>query len=114
MPEKMLSELDFYRDFFHQQPLETIYFGGGTPGMIPPAYIHNLLEKAIATFGMVGNPEITLEANPEDIEADNLSAWKDAGVNRLSIGIQSLQDEELLQRCIRTQRKVLTDTSLPR
>lgn len=71
-------------------PFETIYFGGGTPSLLPPSAIHDLL----STFD-VGDAEVTLEANPEDVTAEHASAWRDAGVNRVSLGAQSFDDSVL-------------------
>lgn len=82
-------------------PLETLYFGGGTPSVIPAGDIAELIRTAALHFNTKNVIEITLEANPEDITPPNLEVWKAAGVNRLSIGIQSLDEEELKQmnRC---------------
>lgn len=73
--------------------LNTIYFGGGTPGASPPYLVHkflNLLRDHIDQ-----NTEITLEANPNNLSNENLVAWKDAGINRLSVGVQSLNPQIL-------------------
>ncbi|MCX6264475.1 MAG: radical SAM family heme chaperone HemW [Bacteroidetes bacterium] len=71
------------------EPIETIYLGGGTPSLIPPASIKNLLEFVHASFSVSANAEITLEANPDDITAEQVTAWKKAGINRMSVGVQS-------------------------
>lgn len=71
-------------------PFETIYFGGGTPSLLPPAAIRDLLGAFV-----VGDAEVTLEANPEDVTADHAAAWRDAGVNRVSLGAQSFDDSVL-------------------
>jgi oxygen-independent coproporphyrinogen-3 oxidase len=71
------------------EPIETIYLGGGTPSLIPPAAIHHLLEFVHASFSVSANVEITLEANPDDITAEQVTAWKKAGINRMSVGVQS-------------------------
>src|SRR3989344_761111 len=72
-------------------PLKTIYFGGGTPSVTPAG----LLERLLKTLPVDKNTEITLEANPTNINEENLHAWKKIGINRLSIGIQSLNDRIL-------------------
>jgi oxygen-independent coproporphyrinogen-3 oxidase len=71
------------------EPIETIYLGGGTPSLIPPAAIHHLLECIRASFSVSASAEITLEANPDDITAEQVAAWKMAGINRMSVGVQS-------------------------
>jgi len=70
---------------------DTIYFGGGTPSLLPPAAITALLEKLLPRTVL----EITLEANPEDVTPDNARAWRAAGVNRVSLGAQSFDDSVL-------------------
>lgn len=75
--------------------IHTVYFGGGTPSMLPVADVEGVL-KTIRSFYLMGeNAEITLEANPDDLTEDKLSAWKKAGINRLSIGVQSFFEEDL-------------------
>jgi oxygen-independent coproporphyrinogen III oxidase len=76
-------------------PVSTIYFGGGTPSLLATAEIKNVIEKLSETFVIVEDVEITLEANPDDIDLAKLQGWKDAGINRLSIGIQSFYQEDL-------------------
>ncbi len=76
-------------------PVETIYFGGGTPSMVTAAQIKALIHEVYLHFDVVDYPEITLEANPDDLTKPYLSALKESGVNRLSIGIQSFHDKEL-------------------
>jgi oxygen-independent coproporphyrinogen III oxidase len=71
------------------EPIETIYLGGGTPSLIPPAAIHHMLECIHASFSVSASAEITLEANPDDITAEQVAAWKMAGINRMSVGVQS-------------------------
>ena len=75
--------------------IETIYFGGGTPSILIKEELETIL-KTIQTHYTVGkNPEITLEANPDDISENAVLDWKNAGVNRLSIGLQSFHSESL-------------------
>lgn len=74
--------------------LASIYFGGGTPSLAPPALIADVIEAA-ARFGLSEQAEISLEANPGSSDAAHFSAYHAAGVNRLSIGVQSLDDGEL-------------------
>lgn len=78
-----------------QEPIETIYFGGGTPSMLTASQINLLIAEVYAQFSVVTLPEITLEANPDDLTPAYLKALKEVGINRLSIGIQSFRDKEL-------------------
>ena len=75
--------------------LDTVYFGGGTPSLLKPEEIETILATADSTFGVKLDAEITLEANPNDILRADLRGLKAAGVNRLSIGVQSLRDNAL-------------------
>lgn len=75
--------------------LETIYFGGGTPGIIKEENVTRLMEHIRELFEVRSDAEITLEVNPEDVNTSKLSVWKSIGINRLSIGIQSFQDRIL-------------------
>lgn len=76
-------------------PLTSVYFGGGTPSLMPPDAIWQVLGLCHQCFGLAEPCEVTLEANPNDISEDTVAAWRDAGVNRLSIGLQSLDDDAL-------------------
>lgn len=77
------------------EPLTSIFFGGGTPSLMPPALVGALLCEAERLWGFAGDIEITLEANPTSVEAANFAALAEAGVNRVSLGVQSLRDEAL-------------------
>ncbi len=77
------------------QPLETVYFGGGTPSLLPPEAIARLLDRIRARFGMAAGAEVTLEANPGPDERGDATAWRDAGVTRISLGAQSMDRGEL-------------------
>jgi len=75
--------------------LTSIFFGGGTPSLMPPALVAALLAEAEALWGFADGIEITLEANPSSVEAANFAGLAAAGVNRVSLGVQSLDDAEL-------------------
>jgi oxygen-independent coproporphyrinogen-3 oxidase len=75
--------------------VDSVYIGGGTPSLLDPAHIANLLGAMRKTFAMDA-PEVTLEADPETVEAEKASAWVAAGVNRVSFGLQSFVDKELI------------------
>jgi oxygen-independent coproporphyrinogen-3 oxidase len=74
---------------------DTIYFGGGTPSLLPPAAIADLVEACRGSFDVEADAEVTLEANPETVTRERMSGYRDAGVNRVSLGVQSFRDEEL-------------------
>lgn len=77
------------------EPVETIYFGGGTPSILPEKDLTKLIHNIFDHFVVGEGAEITLEANPDDINKENLKQWKAAGINRLSIGVQSFYDDDL-------------------
>ncbi|WKW47104.1 radical SAM family heme chaperone HemW [Myroides sp. JBRI-B21084] len=77
------------------QPIETIYFGGGTPSVLLNTEINLLIDTVYKLFNVVENPEITLEANPDDLTFERIKALSETKINRLSIGIQSFFDEDL-------------------
>lgn len=75
--------------------IHSIYFGGGTPSLLNQAELDQIFNAINQTFKIDAASEITLEANPDDIHKKNLSIWEKSGINRLSIGLQSFNDEEL-------------------
>ena len=80
------------------ESLETIYFGGGTPSLLPPEAISALLTSLRDAFHVTpsrDDVEVTLEANPEDVTLDHATAWRHAGINRVSLGAQSFDDRVL-------------------
>jgi len=77
------------------EPLTSIFFGGGTPSLMPPALVETLLAEAERLWGFAPEIEITLEANPSSVEAANFAALAAAGVNRVSLGLQAMDDEAL-------------------
>lgn len=76
--------------------VETIYFGGGTPSVLDESELRLLLETVYADYQVTDQPEITFEANPDDCTKDNLKMWSDLGINRLSIGVQSFDQHDLM------------------
>ena len=80
-----------------QGPLTSIFFGGGTPSLLPVQGIQTILDSARATFGFAAEIEISLEANPGTVTPDYLAALRRAGVNRLSLGVQALTDADLVR-----------------
>jgi len=76
-------------------PLRSIFFGGGTPSLMPPATVEAVIERAVRHFGAEEGIEVTLEANPTSVEAERFRAYRTAGVNRVSLGVQALNDADL-------------------
>jgi oxygen-independent coproporphyrinogen III oxidase len=76
-------------------PADTIYFGGGTPSLLEPEEVGALVGACREAFAVSPDAEVTIEANPETVSAERLSAYREAGVNRVSFGVQSFRDEEL-------------------
>jgi len=91
----LLSEMSLRKDYLTDELVETIYFGGGTPSLLPSKDHAALIEKIYSTLQVSPNAEITLETNPDDISEERLKDWKETGINRLSIGIQSFFEEDL-------------------
>lgn len=91
-----MKEVDIQRNYLDPDFIETIYFGGGTPSLLNISELKSILNKLYDTFNVSENAEITLEANPDDISEESLVNWKTAGINRLSVGIQSFFQEDLL------------------
>jgi oxygen-independent coproporphyrinogen-3 oxidase len=91
----LLSEMDLRKDYLNHETVETIYFGGGTPSLLSSKEHGILIEKIYSAFQISPNTEITLETNPDDISDDILRNWKETGINRLSIGIQSFFEDDL-------------------
>ena len=92
--EALLIEIEL-RENYISSPIQTIYFGGGTPSLLSAEQIITIVQKLQTNFDLTQLEEFTLEANPDDISSDNLLLWKNMGVNRLSLGIQSFQNEAL-------------------
>lgn len=89
------KEMDLRRTRDGVERVSTLYFGGGTPSILPPSAVARLVEAVRQRFDLDREAEITLEANPDDISPTSIAAWRAAGINRLSIGIQSFRDEQL-------------------
>ncbi|NBS23404.1 MAG: coproporphyrinogen III oxidase [Altererythrobacter sp.] len=93
--DALLADMRNEAEMAGGEPLHSIFFGGGTPSLMPPALVEALLQKAEALWGFDANIEITLEANTSSVEAANFAALTQAGVNRVSLGVQSLEDDTL-------------------
>ena len=88
-------EIALQKDYLGDKILKTIYFGGGTPSLLTPDELEKILNTIQQYFSVENEAEITLEANPEDLNPTYLSDLKTLGINRLSIGIQSFREENL-------------------
>ncbi|ULQ52453.1 radical SAM family heme chaperone HemW [Flavihumibacter fluvii] len=91
----LLTEIKQEAHRLSGQSIETIYFGGGTPSLLTVEELNSILNQLAASFSILRDAEITLEANPDDIRIELLEEWKLAGINRLSIGVQSFREEDL-------------------
>ena len=91
----LIREIQLRKNEFHGEIIETIYFGGGTPSVLTNAEILSLIEAVYENFEVIENPEITLEANPDDLSEERIIALSKTPINRLSIGIQSFFEDDL-------------------
>lgn len=91
----LLKEIALQKDYLQTEPVKTIYFGGGTPSLCTLEEIQSVTTMIRSFHQVSEDAEITLEANPDDITKEKLAGWKKAGINRLSIGIQSFFEEDL-------------------
>lgn len=93
--DSMTKEIILRQNYLQGMPIASIYFGGGTPSLLTFKEIEHLLNQVLQSFTLVPGAEITLEANPDDLTVEKLKQWHTMGINRLSIGIQSFNDEIL-------------------
>lgn len=97
----LLAEIELQQRFFENggsgtnDQVNTIYFGGGTPSLLAAPELEKVMQRLRHTFLFSNDPELTLEANPDDITIEKLSEWGSLGFNRLSIGVQSFSDDVL-------------------
>jgi oxygen-independent coproporphyrinogen-3 oxidase len=90
-----LSEIERVSRETSGRVLNTVFFGGGTPSLMDPELVNSILSKVRDCWTLSNDVEITLEANPTSVESGRFQGYRDAGVNRISMGIQSLKDEDL-------------------
>jgi oxygen-independent coproporphyrinogen III oxidase len=93
--KSICKEIILQKEFLQNSNLETIYFGGGTPSLLSQSQLGAIFQTISAHYSLKNIKEITLEANPDDINIEKLNQWKAAGINRLSIGVQSFDEETL-------------------
>ncbi len=90
-----MRELDRVAEELPNRVLNTVFFGGGTPSLMHPDTVATVIDHVRTKWPMANDPEITLEANPGSVEAGKFAGFRDAGVNRISMGIQALNDRDL-------------------
>jgi oxygen-independent coproporphyrinogen-3 oxidase len=91
----LAKEIALRKDEFKKEVIETIYFGGGTPSILEVADLRLLIDAVYSNYTLVENPEITVEANPDDLTEERIIALSQNRINRLSIGIQSFFEDDL-------------------
>jgi oxygen-independent coproporphyrinogen-3 oxidase len=91
----LLRELDHYADLTAGRTVTSIFFGGGTPSLMEPATVGAIIDRVARRWPVAERLEVTLEANPTSVEADKFRAFRTAGINRVSLGIQALDDASL-------------------
>lgn len=95
MIQALIRELEIRKDEFENDVVDCIYFGGGTPSVLETEEINTLIETVYAHYTVSSNPEITLEANPDDLSKEKIVQLSNSKINRLSIGVQSFFEEDL-------------------
>jgi oxygen-independent coproporphyrinogen-3 oxidase len=93
--DALLKEIAIRQNYLGGEQVKTIYLGGGTPSMLDASDLHEILKSVQQQFHVEPTAEVTLEANPDDISGEKLRSWRELGLNRLSIGIQSFFEEDL-------------------
>src|ERR1700757_372177 len=111
--EAILKELDFYKESIERLPLGSIFFGGGTPSLFSAGSIGRIISKILEVASPLDPLEVSLEVNPKTADLEKLKGFRDVGVNRISVGVQSFGERKLnLLGRINTpddSRKVLGD-----
>ncbi|MBT6698872.1 MAG: radical SAM family heme chaperone HemW [Flavobacteriales bacterium] len=95
MINSLKKEIELRKHYLNNNTIETIYFGGGTPSILTESEISLLINTITENYTVINNAEISLECNPDDLTREKVQNLKKAGINRLSIGIQSFNDEDL-------------------
>lgn len=122
--EALKKELILRKDEGAEEAVETIYFGGGTPSVLEISELQSIIQTVYAHYRVTEHPEITLEANPDDLTDENIfKSYQSVGINRLSIGIQSFFDQDLklmnrahdaneAKRCLQSAKKYFDNISI--
>jgi len=114
--QAIASEITLQKDYLEGETIETIYMGGGTPSILTAGELDKIVETVYKTFTVRPSAEFTLEANPDDLIPDKLRYFRNAGINRLSVGVQSFNDftlkalnrahnAEMAKHCIQSARE---------
>lgn len=90
-----LAEIERYRDLLPDRTLGSIYFGGGTPSLMEPETVSQIMDAVRSAWRVSNQLEVTLEANPSSVEAQRFAGYRDIGVNRVSMGFQALNNDDL-------------------
>jgi putative oxygen-independent coproporphyrinogen III oxidase len=93
--EAIVQELKWLQQKSKGKKVTSIFFGGGTPSLMPPAAVDLVLQSIASLWSVSETAEITLEANPTSVEAENFRGYRTAGINRVSVGVQSLVEDDL-------------------
>ena len=93
--EALLNEILLQKKYLNDEVVDTIYLGGGTPSLLSEADLYHIINAIYRNFAVAADPEITFEANPDDITLEGLNSWRKNKINRLSIGVQSFFEEDL-------------------
>ncbi len=93
--DALLAEISLARQRLGKREISTIFFGGGTPTLLPPAHLGRVLDALDDSFGLAGDCEITTEANPDSVDATSLQELREVGFNRISFGVQSVKSHVL-------------------
>jgi oxygen-independent coproporphyrinogen-3 oxidase len=94
--DALIKETDYYATVYSEESeISSIYFGGGTPSLMEPGYLENIINHIKKEFHVADSPEITMETNPGTVNKGKLKEFLNAGINRISIGIQSFNEKEL-------------------
>jgi oxygen-independent coproporphyrinogen-3 oxidase len=91
----LISELKWFADITPGRKVTSVFFGGGTPSLMPPAAVAAVIDEIAQLWPVADTVEITLEANPTSVEAENFRGYRTAGVNRVSVGVQALNEKDL-------------------
>lgn len=91
----LVSEINLQKNFLEREPINTVYFGGGTPSILSQKELMRLFDTLYESFSIANDAEITLEANPDDLHAQKIKELKETPVNRFSVGIQSFVEADL-------------------
>lgn len=92
----LIMELEMRKDYLNELIIETLYFGGGTPSLLSRRNLEDLFNTIYKNYTLIENPEITLEANPDDLNKDSIIKFQEIPINRFSVGIQSFFEEDLV------------------